>query len=353
MNITFLIGNGFDLNLGLKTRYSNFLKEYQKPNEKDSDLLCFFKNEVLKDNDLWGNAEEAFGISTKQFKEKGYTAEDFCNCHENFCDELAEYLRGQVSTFDQCIEGREIAQLFAQNLQKYKDSFSTEEKGVISKAENTVGSGIVYNFINFNYTNTLDAFVDSLRKNRSLLGKRKHSNTLYENTIGKLIHVHGTLDVGMVLGVNDVSQISSPDLFEDYAEEYIGELIKQQTNKLNGENVDRNVHELLKSSHLIYIYGMAIGATDRLWWQRICSWLSSNPHAHLIIHKFDAPQPSRILRRYISYTKDQQKKFVDLSDLDDDKKKSIIDRIHIDNSNIFDELKDIAVIVPTNEANVS
>ncbi|MBQ4340212.1 MAG: tryptophan synthase subunit beta, partial [Firmicutes bacterium] len=30
MNITFLIGNGFDLNIGLATTYSAFLKEYTK-----------------------------------------------------------------------------------------------------------------------------------------------------------------------------------------------------------------------------------------------------------------------------------------------------------------------------------
>ena len=30
MKITFLVGNGFDLNLGLDTNYSDFLKEYKK-----------------------------------------------------------------------------------------------------------------------------------------------------------------------------------------------------------------------------------------------------------------------------------------------------------------------------------
>ncbi len=32
MNITFLIGNGFDLNLGLKTRYTDFYKYYMEHN---------------------------------------------------------------------------------------------------------------------------------------------------------------------------------------------------------------------------------------------------------------------------------------------------------------------------------
>ena len=39
MNITFLIGNGFDLNIGLATKYSDFLKKYTEPSGKDSDLL--------------------------------------------------------------------------------------------------------------------------------------------------------------------------------------------------------------------------------------------------------------------------------------------------------------------------
>lgn len=36
MNITFLIGNGFDLELGLKTRYIDFLAEYTKEDNDDS-----------------------------------------------------------------------------------------------------------------------------------------------------------------------------------------------------------------------------------------------------------------------------------------------------------------------------
>ena len=31
LNITFLIGNGFDIGLGLKTRYKDFYKYYCKP----------------------------------------------------------------------------------------------------------------------------------------------------------------------------------------------------------------------------------------------------------------------------------------------------------------------------------
>ena len=52
MNITFLIGNGFDLNLGLKTTYSDFLKEYTSVID-EKDPLKSFKKYILKDFDKW------------------------------------------------------------------------------------------------------------------------------------------------------------------------------------------------------------------------------------------------------------------------------------------------------------
>lgn len=36
MNITFLVGNGFDLNLGFRTRYIDFLDNYYLSRDKSS-----------------------------------------------------------------------------------------------------------------------------------------------------------------------------------------------------------------------------------------------------------------------------------------------------------------------------
>ena len=70
MNITFLIGNGFDLNLGLETSYNSFIKKYTKgiKNAKDTDdILYYFKKKISKDIGLWSSAEEAIGKITKTF----------------------------------------------------------------------------------------------------------------------------------------------------------------------------------------------------------------------------------------------------------------------------------------------
>ena len=66
MNITFLIGNGFDRNLGLETTYSDFVKEYKKTNGSTETLKEF--RAYIKDNEeLWSTAEVALGEYTGQF----------------------------------------------------------------------------------------------------------------------------------------------------------------------------------------------------------------------------------------------------------------------------------------------
>ena len=47
MNITYIIGNGFDINLGLKTRYVDFYKWYVDRNrESTPDVVKVFRNEI-------------------------------------------------------------------------------------------------------------------------------------------------------------------------------------------------------------------------------------------------------------------------------------------------------------------
>lgn len=214
MNITFLIGNGFDLNAGLETTYSAFLKEYTATADNDADPIKYFKKSILKDEKMWSNAELAFGKATQQFKTDGYTAEDFCICHEDFCVQLAKYLQAQEQRINYTALKGILTKGFVNGIQGYKKGFRELETDAISAAENMFGSGYTYNFISFNYTAVIGICHQFLKENSSLLGRRKHSSTLYDNSCGRLLYVHGTVDRDMVLGVNDSSQIEDPMLFE-------------------------------------------------------------------------------------------------------------------------------------------
>lgn len=335
MNITFLIGNGFDLNIGLDTRYTDFLNEYREEKSPEGTVLSYFKTSVLKDSFLWSNAEEAFGIATKQFKLDGYNAEDYCNCHEDFCNSLAKYLFKQERRLAYTSLNDIIATTFAKSILSYKNGFRTDEKNTLIQNEKRYGDGLKFNFINFNYTETLDSCVSALNEKPHLLGRRNFNGALYQNNIGEILHVHGTIHKDMVLGVNDISQISDSTLFNGYDIEFINEIIKQRTNESNEENTDNRVYELLQASDVIYIYGMSTGITDKLWWERICDIMSKKKTLHLIIHKFEAPEDGLIRRRFRLYVKEKRQEFVSYCKLDDSIKTEIQERIHIDSTNIF------------------
>ncbi len=338
MNVTFLIGNGFDLNLGLSTTYSNFLKEYQQITDEDNELIKYFKTNVLTNLQLWANAEEAFGIATKQFLSDGYNAEDYCVCHEHFCVNLANYLLSQEQRLNYTALNELLIKGFAPALLNYKKGFREDEKAQLISAESKITGGYVFNFINFNYTQTLDLCINATRAKTGVLSRRSYSNTAADNKLGQIVHVHGTVHKDMVLGVNDTTQISAPELFSGWDDEYISEIVKQQTNAINEERTDSKALELLKSSDLIYVYGMSAGITDKLWWERICSLMDSKKNLHLILHKYDAPADSLIRRTYRLFTSNVKKDFVNYSTLDDNSKKDIISRIHVDKTNIFEGL---------------
>lgn len=339
MKITFLIGNGFDLNLGLKTSYSDFLKQYRIDKESDSEIIKWFKKDVLADSDLWSSAEKAFGKCTSQFKNENRNAEMFCECHEDFCINLAEYLQEQELRISQNSIESIIETSFKNAITNYYDGFKEVPQNEIKLFIKGIGEGYTYNFISFNYTEILDKCVIALKNKGGILGRRNTSGGVYQNVVGKLLHVHGYTYRDMILGVNDESQIEDMSIFDGYGEEYVGQLIKIKSNQMNDEGIDEKVHSLLKESNIIYVYGMSIGETDALWWKRICELLKQKKNLLLIIHKYDAPEEKLINRSFVTYTKEKRAEFLSFSTLTDEEKKAISSRIYIDRSNIFKDLK--------------
>ena len=155
------------------------------------------------------------------------------------------------------------------------------------------------------------------------------------------MHVHGFTDRDMVLGVNDESQIENLKLFEGLPEEFIGQVIKRKTNRLNEEHMDEKCSKLLNDSDLIYIYGMSIGKTDAIWWQRISTLLKNKPSTRVIIHAFDAPNAQLIRTKYLQYERTTKEMFLNYSNISDNLKTSIMERIHISPANIFSPMNNL------------
>ena len=116
---------------------------------------------------------------------------------------------------------------------------------------------------------------------------------------------------------------------------------------MNGANIDSKCGKILNESHLIYIYGMSLGATDALWWGRIMELLVSHENVQVVIHAYNAP-PSQLLKRtFHTYCRTEKDAFSAYYKSDKPVTDAVLKRIHFDPSNIFEKLKAFAATEET------
>lgn len=88
MKILYILGNGFDLNLGMKTSYKDFY-EYYKSIETSNTTIKDLKSNISNNYKNWSDLEFALGQYTDEFK----TVEEFDDAFEDIGEKLAEYLK--------------------------------------------------------------------------------------------------------------------------------------------------------------------------------------------------------------------------------------------------------------------
>lgn len=80
----------------------------------------------------------------------------------------------------------------------------------------------------------------------------------------EILHIHGTTTSNMVLGVNDKNQIANKELAENSL--FRERLTKTEINNMSyGNTKIERACAVIDSSSVICIFGMSIGATDKMW----------------------------------------------------------------------------------------
>ena len=289
MNITFLIGNGFDINLGLNTRYTDFYPTYLSKGHDD------ILSRAIADNyDKWADLEVALGKVLKDVTPE--QVDEFLDSKGKLEGDLAEYLRHEEGRPDLCSDN--LPSEFQKNVTEFYQEFSAKEKADYKAWAATNKAIINYHFISFNYTNALDTIVGKAKTIRSF-STHVAGNTQYTDAVGNVHHIHGTLDDDLILGLNDISQIGNPTLRSDVRlADYI---VKASVNEALGEQRVENAKLIIDSSDYIGIYGMSLGDTDLMWWQYLLAWLQKTDTRRLVLYVYadpsDNPSGQEKLRR--------------------------------------------------------
>lgn len=320
MNITFLIGNGFDIGLGLKTRYENFYGVYCEELTTDSDNIKKFKqhlkernNDKIKKIIDWSDFEKAFGEFSEQFK--GENAEElYLEAYENFVEQFNGYLEKQQKLLKWKNEKIIFDKMYNGVLDYYKVSKEAEKD--FPNLYRTYGTEAIYNFITFNYTNTVDKCVKILSSNKDKKVKA-----------GQVVHVHGYIEDCMIMGVNDASQIANQELSK--SKNVVMDLVKPEQNKNSQTTFDSQATALINNSDIICTYGMSIGETDKKWWKLICEWLNQNARRKVVILKHEDNYSPRFTYNFRKYQLPLKEKFLSFSEFDETVREKIDAQIYV------------------------
>lgn len=266
MSITYLIGNGFDISVGLKTKYSDFYKYVINSNELKND-----NNEILEsiknESDLWSDLELGLGNYTESIGNDIDKLEKFYEDKFQIDIILREYLEKQQENIDWEKSKDNIQKNFMESIYSFYNMFNPAKGNKIKEVINNYRIGD-YNIISFNYTNVIEKCVQ-----------------LSEETI-KLVYLHGSLkNDNTILGVNDSEQIKNK-FFKESLEMSIV-MNKLKINEEIGEYTINKAENILEKSLIVCVYGMSIGDTDKYWWEKIIENLVNNKTKMLIIFHYE------------------------------------------------------------------
>lgn len=316
MNITFLIGNGFDINLGLKTSYRNFYKYYL---EKDrSGILA--KGIAEKPREYWADLEVALGALTSEITVDD--SQQYLNEKEELERELAEYLRRQQDKMKLNI--RAIQNEFERKITSFYEEFSALDKGQFLIWRENVLESIRYQFVSFNYTNTLDRIVEQI-PNKRHFGTHDTTETVFYDAVGSVLHVHGTLNNNMILGVDSEEQILNQDL--QTQSQWTRYMIKARVNeRLGTQNIETAI-EILNCSDYVCIYGMSLGPTDEMWWKYLMEWIKKKEERRIVLYAYESRGDSLLGEERLRKQDEWRSKLLTVAKVNDEDKTYIEEKI--------------------------
>lgn len=322
MNITFLIGNGFDINLGLNTKYRDFYNYYKKVPSNHT-LIEDLKKNIRNDFENWADLEIALGKYTKILN----TPEEFDIVFEDIQSNLANYISEEENKFEYDIYNRnEVFRNFI-----YPESFLPllDSNTLTQFKEQWRSNNWSINILTFNYSRTIEKIID-FKKDMDLIKHHSNEATYLRN----VLHVHGYTDKDMILGVNDISHIENENFKENI--DIIEAIIKPECNKGLKHLIDQQCQNIIKSSQLLCIFGSSLGDTDKIWWEVIGNHLLTTVNSRLILfvkgNEIAVNQGYKINRQ----TRFLKKKFLSQTSLTEEEKGKIESKIFIGyNTNIF------------------
>ncbi len=330
MNITFFIGNGFDLNLGLKTRYIDVYRGYinlYSDNNVINDFKLALRDDSMKNYKNWSDFEMGMADYAVNFTNEI----DFKTCVRDFKAYMVEHLIREEELFEASVRDVEISRI----RDAFNDCVNNFYMGLVPNAITQLKRlGIVSSvkFINLNYTETLDKFIFATIGGEDNKLRNKYTIPL---------HIHGRLNGDVVLGVDDEQQINNKSF--KLTNSGRRTFVKPHFNTEYDSGRVELAYSNIKYSDVIYAYGASFGESDKTWTEKIKEWLLDNENHHLIFNYFDNNTYNKCNSDQILDVEEGRKiELLSKMILSEEEREKLYSQVHIPiGYNIFKELNSV------------
>lgn len=349
MNITFLIGNGFDLNCGLDSSYSSVCEAYIASTSQSATIQKF-KDHMSKDIETWGAFEERMARDMDSFDSE----EAFLECLYDFIHYLDDWLQTQQHTFFQRMgQNAGNRENVVREMQNSIDGFykvlSKNEENLVYAMKDQ-NQHTIYKAIVFNYTTVFDVLWEMTSSKSNANSQDGELFDCYD----KPIHIHGYLENNMILGVDNLTQLP-PSLQYPLSIRTSHSFVKPLLNDLYDTKRVKASEDAIQSSDIICVFGMSLGLTDVRWKNELTKWLLENENHQLFFywHEYTVLYGLTLPER-IAKMNDAKIAFLEnVMQLDEETSDKLLKQIHVPCcSNIFN-LNDVIEGPPTRPAELA
>lgn len=287
----YLIGNGFDLDLGIDSSYSTYYRsKYFTDLCNKSPIASFIKGLNEKDyKENWVDFEEAIklycinvlGNESAMDNERLIKFQNLREFEEHFKEirnSIADFLSEQASKVDLLTlpDTKNSIKIAKEIIDRYAMT-SNLSGGIISENNNI-------KIITFNYTNSLTKLIEIEARKKWAVSNgfgEKFTNN-FQKIKDSIVHIHGSLESdNIILGIEDVIDIIPKETFivrksihVDYTKFSLG---------------------LMSKANNVTIFGHSLGTSDEMYFKKLFTLWKQTPSNNnkrkiTIYHKKDPKQ---------------------------------------------------------------
>lgn len=313
MRLLYIIGNGFDLNLDMATKYVDFCTAYHKVKSTSPTLINLKKN-IEKGIENWADLE----LRPGQYTENISTKQEFDEIFDDLSEQLGIYLEKIENETTWELVDQEKLKNYLCNPEEYLKANDRERIAVLK--DRYRGDKWYVEIVTLNYTRTFERLFNDKITNVEL---GKHHNGIGISLLN-IFHLHGYID-DLVFGINDLTQLKNQSFHS--IKKIANAIVKPNHNRMQGNGIDNILNMRILAANLICVFGSSLGETDKIWWERIGQHILKS-ECELIIF-IRGKEFKKLSHRKSELEDDVKNLFFERAGLSDDEKTQVEERVYV------------------------